>query len=254
MITQSQIQIYAHQAQTNESTIFREYLQILFLQKLYQQKKSEQIFFKGGTAIHLLLKAPRFSEDLDFTVAMSEKKFDDFIAKFFSLLTSEDGLHIKQRESIVGKQFLLTAPAGTLPYATFIHLDFSFREKALEPAKSSFDTVFPLLFTSYIFHLSALEMCAEKVRALSTRKKGRDIFDLWYLISQGVLPDMEMVKKKLAYYAVPYSKAILIKKINEFSERDYIADLRPFIPINQRNKLSDQFKYVRAYLTEKLPL
>ena len=43
-------------------------------------------------------------------------------------------------------------------------LDFSFREKVFQPSKSTFDTVYPVIFTSFIYHLSSEEICAEKIR------------------------------------------------------------------------------------------
>ena len=75
MITKEQIHFLAKKKKINEATVFREYLQLLFLSKLYTKKQSENIFFKGGTALHLIYKAPRFSEDLDFTVELKEKDF-----------------------------------------------------------------------------------------------------------------------------------------------------------------------------------
>ena len=33
----------------------------------YNQRGSEKLLFKGGTALRILFKSPRFSEDLDFT-------------------------------------------------------------------------------------------------------------------------------------------------------------------------------------------
>lgn len=51
-------------------TIEREYYQLLFLQRLYLEKGSENIYFKGGTTIRFLLHSFRFSEDLDFTATL----------------------------------------------------------------------------------------------------------------------------------------------------------------------------------------
>jgi predicted nucleotidyltransferase component of viral defense system len=52
--------------QTTDLNIRREYIQHLFLSYFYQQPQTNQIFFKGGTALRLIYKSPRFSEDLDF--------------------------------------------------------------------------------------------------------------------------------------------------------------------------------------------
>ena len=53
--------------QTTMDNVVKEYLQHLFLSFLYREKKSESLLFKGGTALRLVWRSPRFSEDLDFT-------------------------------------------------------------------------------------------------------------------------------------------------------------------------------------------
>ena len=55
-------------------TAYREYLQLLFLKYFYTQKESEKVYFKGGTALRFLYDSFRFSEDLDFTSLLPEKK------------------------------------------------------------------------------------------------------------------------------------------------------------------------------------
>ena len=253
MITKDQISVFAQKFKANESTVYREYLQILFLQKLYKYEQSAHVFFKGGTAIHFLLNAPRFSEDLDFTVGLSENEFLSLIDRVFKDFTKIGKFSFKQRNTITGKRFLLTAEQDILPYATFINLDFSFREKVLAPSKSTFDTPYPVIFTSFIYHLSREELCAEKIRALLTREKGRDIFDLWYLISQGTVINETFVKEKMKYYQKSnFSHADLIQKVKIFSEKAFEADIRPFIPMDERSKLKERFEYIQTYLIEKL--
>lgn len=83
MITKNQIDFFSRKFKTNESTVFREYLQLVFLNKLYKKEESSRIFFKGGTAILFLWNAPRFSEDLNFTVELDTKKFLLFINSVF---------------------------------------------------------------------------------------------------------------------------------------------------------------------------
>ena len=253
MITKDQIDLLAKKFKINETTIFREYLQISFLSKLYAFSVSEKIFFKGGTALHLIYKMPRFSEDLDFTVELKEKKFLSFIFRVFDSLSKEEEINFKERKTIAGKRFLLTASPSVLPYKTFVNLDFSFREKVLAPQKSIIETDYPVLFTSWVYHLSEEEIFAEKIRAILTRKKGRDIYDLWFLINRGVSPQKGLIKEKLKYYNLEKVKSEeIIKKIEQFPEKDFIQDVRPFVPISERGKLADFFNYLKVYLKEKL--
>jgi len=253
MITKDQIDLLVKKFKINETTIFREYLQILFLSKLYAFSGSEKIFFKGGTALHLIYKMPRFSEDLDFTVELNEKKFLSFIFKVFDSLSKEEEISFKERKTIAGKRFLLTASPSVLPYKTFVNLDFSFREKVLTPQKSIIETEYPVLFTSYVYHLSKEEIFAEKIRAIMTRKRGRDLYDLWFLINQGTQIKKELIKEKLKYYHLEnVKKQEITKRIEQFSEKDFIQDVRPFVPVSERGKLADFFSYLKVYLKEKL--
>ena len=254
MITKNQLNALTATMKTNTMTIYREYLQILFLSRLYTQEKSNKIFFKGGTAIHLLFKAPRFSEDLDFSVMLSEKEFIVCIHEVFKKLTYEEKIIFKERNTISGKRFLLTAnDPEILPHACFINLDFSFREKIIQPEKSIIDSQYPVIFTSFVHHISAQEMCAEKIRALITRQKGRDLFDLWYLISKGASIDSDLVQEKLKFYKMTGDQLpLLAKRIHAFTEKDFIVDMKPFVPVNERDRLKETFDYITSYLLEKL--
>jgi predicted nucleotidyltransferase component of viral defense system len=253
MITRDQVALRARKQGINETTIFREYLQLLFLSKFYSFTESNKVFFKGGTALHLIYRTPRFSEDLDFTVELSEKSLLLLVEKTFQELSKEAKATFKERKVVVGKKFLLTALPDVLPYKVFVSLDFSFRERVIEPSKSIIETDYPVLFTSYIYHLSENEILAEKIRAILTRKKGRDIYDLWFLLSQGASIKAKLVKEKLKYYHLEnLNPADIVKRVEEFPSDQFVKDLRPFVPIHERDKLLDFFTYVKDYLRKNL--
>lgn len=248
-----QVRFFAKTIKTNEMTALREYLQYLFLSVLYSQPASSRIYFKGGTAIHLIYHAPRFSEDLDFTVMLPQKEFTKAMNDAFTYLTKHERLTFKERETITGKRYMMSA--NDLPGypPTFINLDFSFREDVLQPEKTVITSDFPIAFTGFVWHLSKEELYAEKIRAMMTRKKGRDLYDLWYLSTLGVHLDAAMVQKKLAYYQmkVDQSDAILSRCL-DFPEADFVKDLRPFVPVPERDKLSDFYEYVQTYFKTAL--
>ena len=75
MLSSAELSALAKKYKINESVILREYLQLLALQKIYSFALSAKSFFKGGTCLHLIYGAPRFSEDLDFTVNQPEAEF-----------------------------------------------------------------------------------------------------------------------------------------------------------------------------------
>lgn len=251
MITKNQLTLLAGKFKTNESTVLREYLQLIFLNTLYSFPNSQNIVFKGGTAIHLIFGAPRFSEDLDFTVQMDLVNFEKFIFRIFSSLEPE-GFRFKPRKTIAGKRYLLSNSIPGSTQKLFANLDFSFREKVFEIQNSSIITPLPVVFTSRVCHMSQGEIYAEKIRAILNREKGRDLYDLWYLSTRGAKLDLPMLQSKLDYYNQTYSKAELLKKVSLFDKNQFILDLRPFVILGERGKLGSLFDYIQTYLRENL--
>lgn len=253
MLTTNQIKEFSKLLKINESVVVREYIQTLFLKELSDEKYSENIFFKGGTAIRLVLGGTRFSEDLDFTVIGNKANFDIFIVSFFKKLEKLYDFNFKKRKTIAGIKYLLTAGSNIVDGKVFISLDFSFREKVLRPSRSIISTNYPVLFTSFVNHLSAEEIVSEKIRALLTRNKGRDIYDLWYLLNKNIVIEKDLVEEKLKYYGIKsFEPNMLITKIIKFSKEKFVLDLRPFVSINEREKLADFFDYTVAFLKNKL--
>lgn len=253
MITKNQLFDLSREYKINETVILREYIQLYFLSRLYSYEESQKIFFKGGTAIHFIYKSARFSEDLDFTVEETEEKFTSFIKEFFESIKKEEPMEFKERKTITGKRYLLTYSPTVVIFKVFINLDFSFREKILLKSKSIITTDFPVIFRSYLYHPEKNELLAEKIRAFLTRNEGRDIYDIWYLLSKKGEIDDKIILEKLRYYKInSFDKKDILKKLNLFNKKDFILNLRPFVSIDERDKLGDFFDYLRDYLEDFL--
>ncbi|MDZ7586248.1 MAG: nucleotidyl transferase AbiEii/AbiGii toxin family protein [Patescibacteria group bacterium] len=255
MITADQIKKLVKQLRVPESVIFREYLQLLFLESLYQHSKSSGIIFKGGTAIHLIYKAPRFSEDLDFNVLVSPAQFTIIIKSVFANLFRSYEIAFKARKTITGKRYLLTASPMVIKNSTYVNLDFSFREKTLTNETTIITTDFPFIPNSLVHHMNRDEIVAEKIRAILTRRQGRDIYDLWYLLSQGASLNLAWIEKKLSYYhKQKLSFTDLPKRIKSFPVKSFVQDLRPFVSVNDRDRLIERYQYITTYLSNMLNL
>ncbi|MDP3917751.1 MAG: nucleotidyl transferase AbiEii/AbiGii toxin family protein [Candidatus Woesebacteria bacterium] len=253
MLTTTQVKELSKSLKINDSVVIREYIQLIFLKELYENKYSKNVFFKGGTAIRLVIGGTRFSEDLDFTVSGTVEDFEIFINKFFKKLEKLYEFNIKKRKSITGERYLLTADSKIGNYKVYVNLDFSFREKVLMPNKAIITTNYPVIFTSFVNHLSQEELLAEKIRAVMTREKGRDIYDLWFLLSKNIMIKKDLVKEKLKYYDInKFNFDKLTIRIEKFSKEKFVLDLRPFVPINEREKLANFFDYIISFLRKKL--
>lgn len=237
MISKEQIKELSQRFSIDEFTILREYIQIVFLGVLYSKKKSQDIYFKGGTAIHLLLKSSRFSEDLDFTTKLTIIELKDFLE---DVLKKVDlvipGAVLKKIDA--GKKSLkgiLSYQTGEMKFPLNIHLDFSIREKPFTEEEKVLETDFPISPQPIIRHLGWQEILAEKIRAFMIRAKGRDIYDLWYLLSKGVDIDWKMVNRKLEFYKKTASFQDIYQRVGKLDDKKIKNDLLKFLPAYDRN-------------------
>ena len=233
-------------------TIYREYLQFLFLKYFYTQKESEKIYFKGGTSLRFLYNSFRFSEDLDFTGLLPEKKIKVFINKTLKDLKKEiKGVTFKKTNSIANSfsgRIFQENPEFKFPLT--IRLDFSFRERPFLMEVSYIETIFPIGPFPQVSHLKIEEIMAEKIRAILTRTRGRDIFDLWFMFSQKVPLDWNLINKKMALYKKKTDLSQLIRCIEKFPQSEIEEDLRRFLPTTHRSLV----KTIKELILEKLKM
>ena len=81
-----------------------------------------------------------------------------------------------------------------------------------------------------------------------SRAKGRDLFDIWYLLSKGIEIDWTMVNRKMALYKKEIISLDILNKIKKMDQKKLKIDLGKFLPLNQR-KISEN---IQEMLLEKL--
>jgi len=256
MISKDFIEKKAAGSQIDRYTIIREYLQLLFLRYFYEGKlEGTKSFFKGGTALRFLFNSFRFSEDLDFTCVGEKRPLSRHLEKILPLIEKESGLTIlvkdeKLFEDVGVGYRLVCQPNELIPQPLGLKLDFSFREKPIEPEVSAIAVYdYPVSPFPLVAHLSKKEILAEKIRAILTRKTARDLFDLWFLLKQGTPLDENLVTEKMKYYSgVEYSQKALRQKIEEFGPEELKKDLNQFLPQSYRNYYSKIKEEVLALL------
>jgi predicted nucleotidyltransferase component of viral defense system len=225
MIGKNQIQDLANLLQMDKLTVFREYLQLLFLSYLYQERKAGDIVFKGGTALRLLFGSPRFSEDLDFSIVCADEEIGSLLKRLEKKIARElPGLKVVHLYS--GKEGIRFRIKYSLPdfkYPFNIRLDFHRIDEIGDKQISTLTTSFPMMIFPQVFHLSQKGILVEKLEAVKTRCKGRDIFDVWFLLSKGT-----------AFPAQEDDKEKIVKKIKLYSQAELERDLGKFLPKNQR--------------------
>lgn len=223
MITAQQTADLAKRFQIDIVTICREHLQLVFLNALYQKKESDSVCFKGGTAVRLLLNSPRFSEDLDFETTFQKKDIKLLVEDVGKTITQEmPELKIIQLYSgIHGMRFRILLNVPFLKFPLVVRLDFIHVNK-INKTVSRLQTVFPIIVSPLIYHQPFETVLQEKLQAVVEREKGRDLYDILYLLQAKIAVDGELVTKNV------------LKKINIFPQTKLETDLKKFLSEPQR--------------------
>src|SRR3989338_2304347 len=232
MISKDQIQEFSKRLAIDEFTIIREYIQIVFLSILYSTKESQKIYFKGGTAIRLLLKSGRFSEDLDFTAELAAKEIDAVVNETIKKvsLTVPDVRLKKTHEGNASYTGILSYQPEGMKHPLNIHLDFSLREKPETSKQTVLETDFPVAPQPVVRHMDWQEILAEKIRAFLVRSKGRDVYDLWFMLGKGVGMDWDMINRKAEMYNITTSLQDIKNRVGGFDQKKPKNDLGKFLP------------------------
>ena len=243
MISRDFVLQKANKSQIDKYTTIREYFQLVFLRYFYDYSQEVvKSYFKGGTAIRFLFHSFRFSEDLDFTCVGEMKGIKRILLGIIPDIEQETGFKvlIKDEKIFAGVGVgyrLVLQPNDLLRQPLGVRLDFSFREKPIMPKTTAISvTDYPISPFPLVMHLGKDEIVAEKVRAILAREAPRDIFDLWFLLKQGVEINWSLVRTKMAYYPkIAFSQAILKKRIKTIGAGALKRDLNQFLPQNYRN-------------------
>lgn len=252
MIDQPTAISLAKQLEIDPYTVLREYVQIRFLDIFFRIAPPKTIFFKGGTALRLFYGSDRFSEDLDFTVPSKENPFE-LAKQTVSKLTSEiENISIKPINTITGVSAKIYLSSFIPNQPLTIKLDFSLREHVLMPQVAAIKTILPVAGIFLVDALSKEEILAEKIRAVMNRNKGRDVYDLWYLLHAGTSITRTFIDKKLAFYHEEFQPNTLFDAIAAWNEKDLYQDIAKFLPKSQRRIIAELPRLTRDLLKNSL--
>ncbi len=220
----------------NLGQVESDYLQHILLLFL-SRRAGSWLVFKGGTALQKAYGLNRFSDDLDFT---SKKEDLEDIAQGVKtdlvIFGLENELKINRRENV--SEVIVYSIKGPLydgtPRSMAVQrVEVSLREKViLKEGIHEVVPVYPDLQPYLLTVMNPEEILAEKVRAIMTRNKARDVYDAWFLIKKKIPVNPELINKKLEYYSMVFDldsfKAGLMDK-NKIWEKE-LKPLVSFIP------------------------
>ena len=263
MLTRTQIQRLAQRNHIGMQAQERDYLQHLLLMLLYS--RSQALIFKGGTALRLVYRGGRYSEDLDFSVLASGNSVGAAVrsAEFRTLWQAvvtdlrDFGAEGEMRnawEGEVGLSFDVSYQGplydGRDRSKGKVRVEISLRGEPLatrrELVRSEYDDVRPFVVTV----LSPEHLLAEKVRALLVRAKARDLYDVWLLIGQGVHLDGDLIGQKLELYEMSLTPVIVEAALTR-ARMDWERDLRPLLGQYVEPEVTDRAAATLLRLTHR---
>ena len=185
------------------------YAQTLILKLLYSETTDP--VFKGGTELAMFAHLPRFSEDLDFNVNKNIKILSIIkkISAGLDLIGLKNSYKLNKINNVSNSyQFSIEGPLFTTPVSRItVKIDLSMREKLIMPTEvKTFNPLYSDIMPFDAVCMNINEIMDEKVRAIITRNKARDVFDLYYMLKNyKIILDKNIINNKLSYYGLTFS-------------------------------------------------
>lgn len=239
MLTRAQIQRLAQRQRVGMQIQERDYVQHLLLWAL--SNRSQGLVFKGDTALRLVYRGARFSEDLGFNVVAGNESlacvaalrslWQQIVADLAGFSAPAELRNEWEGEAGYSLDVSYQGPLydGRDRSKGKVRVDISRRYEAVQTRRelvhSEYDDVRPFVVTV----LTPEHLLAEKVRALVVRAKPRDLYDVWLLLGQGVPLEPALVAHKLALYDLDLTATTLDRALAQ-AGADWERDLRPLLP------------------------
>ena len=247
MITLDEIQqFYPEQLHRYPRFLLKEYLQYKILEILYKSQYARGLCFLGGTCLRIVHGNQRFSEDLDFdNLFLNDEEFKE-LAKVIEKELNREGFECEMKTVMKGAWHCYVRFPGLLfekglsghtEEKILIQLDTEPQQFDYEPERFILNRF--EVFTTILSTPLKLLM-AQKLFAIINRKrnKGRDFFDLVFLMSRSIQPDYNYLKEKIAISDSNTLKKAILKKCQKLDMEEMARDVEPFLfKINDRKKV-----------------
>ncbi|MGI6409648.1 MAG: nucleotidyl transferase AbiEii/AbiGii toxin family protein [Bacteroidales bacterium] len=223
--------------------ILKEYIQLMILNFLSSSKYVKKIAFIGDTNLRLLKGIDRFSEDLDFDC--KDFSIEEFVEMSQSVLTflKRSGIKAETREKQSDK---LTAFRSRFYFPELLfELGLSaYKEERflikIESQNQEFEYTPQMATISGCGFFMSFPvppddiLCAMKISALLSRAKGRDFYDIMFLLSQ-TNPNYDYLAQKQGIHNLMELKIKLEETINKVDLHNKSKDFEHLL-FNKENK------------------
>lgn len=229
---------YPQNQRTFRSFILREYLQYKILQIVFDQPQyANQLSFLGGTCLRIVHGNNRFSEDIDFdNFGLTEKTFQA-ISEVIKQELQRDGYEVEVKTAYKGAfhcnirfpgLLFKEGLAGHHEQKILIQIDTEPQHFDFTPERHIINRF--EIFTEIPVTPPEL-LLAQKFYAIVNRKrsKGRDFFDVLFLLSKGIKPNYDYLKMKLGISDPTSLRTKVLQRCSKLEMKAMAADVAPFL-------------------------
>ncbi|MFN3839417.1 MAG: nucleotidyl transferase AbiEii/AbiGii toxin family protein [Cyclobacteriaceae bacterium] len=218
--------------------ILREYLQHKILQIIFEQPEiSRQLCFLGGTCLRIVHGNTRFSEDIDFDNQGLDADGFELVADAIRKQLAREGYEVEIK-TVLRSAFhcYIRFPgilfqeglSGHAEQKILIQLDTEPQHYSFAPEKvivNKFDVFTEIPVTP----LSIL--LAQKFFTIVNRKraKGRDFFDVVFLLGKNIKPDYKYLNLKLNVNNSQELKELVLQTCTKLNMHEMALDVAPFL-------------------------
>ena len=238
MLTLTEIEKnYPQNLQTFKRFILREYLQHKILQIIFDSEYANQLAFLGRTCLRIVHGNTRFSEDLDFDNFQLKEDVFEAISLVIKKELEQEGYNIEIKTVYRGayhcyirfpRLLFQEGLSGYLEEKILIQLDTEPQHFKFTPEKyilNRFD-IFTQIFTTPLEILLAQKFYAILNR---DRNKGRDFYDVIFLLSRIERPNYEYLDFKSNITTASQLKERLLEKCSKINMEEMGKDVQPFL-------------------------
>jgi len=210
----------------------------------------DALVFRGGTALNkLFIKPPaRYSEDIDFVQRNCDPigQTIDTIRELLKPWLGDPKWKITQRSAkLIYKYESVSKTPAKLKIE--INTTEHFQVLPLQTVPLSMDSAW-FKGSADIITYEMDELMATKLRALYQRRKGRDLFDLWYVTDRKIINlnrVFDIFSKYCTYNDVQISREDFLKNLElKKSHRDFHMDMSVLLPSKLHWNFDEAYQFV----------
>lgn len=219
----------------------------------------DRLVFRGGTALNKVYIDPaaRFSEDLDF-VQKCEEPITAIVDKIRSILESWLGTPKWKITESSAKLFYRYESVNKLPMKLKIEINLTEQFQVLDLIEKEFSVNSPWFSgKASLITYEMDELMATKLRALYQRRKGRDLFDIWYVYTNNLIEVNRMLdifQKYCAKDNIYISRKNFVENmLYKRQHKDFNIDMSVLLHNNNHWEFNEAFDFVMNEIINKLP-